>query len=97
MGRHLLRLFAAYALLYGGAVLVTVIGSSFVFEEQQGTAADFGYLEAAWSAGSVIGAAVLVRLTEIRSARLPGCSTRSGTRERETDCRSTPFPKYATI
>ncbi|MGX9146351.1 MFS transporter [Mesorhizobium sp. 128a] len=63
MDRHLLRLFAAYALLYGGAVLVTVIGSSFVFEEQQGTAADFGYLEAAWSAGSVIGAAVLVRLT----------------------------------
>ncbi|RWE37987.1 MAG: MFS transporter [Mesorhizobium sp.] len=63
MDRHLLRLFAAYALLYGGAVLVTVIGSSFVFEEQQGTAADFGYLEAAWSAGSVIGAAALVRLT----------------------------------
>lgn len=63
MDRHQLRLFAAYALLYGSAVLVTVIGSSFVLEEQQGTAADFGYLEAAWSAGSVIGAAVLVRLT----------------------------------
>lgn len=61
--KHLLDLFAAYALFYGGAVLVTVMGSSFVFEEQQGTAADFGYLEAAWSAGSVIGAAVLVRLT----------------------------------
>ncbi|WP_181167467.1 MFS transporter [Mesorhizobium sp. B2-6-5] len=63
INKHLLRLFAAYAFLYGGAVLVTVMGSSFVFEEQQGTAADFGYLEGAWSAGSVIGAAVLVRLT----------------------------------
>ncbi|MEI9425298.1 MFS transporter [Mesorhizobium sp. Cs1299R1N1] len=65
--KHLVRLFAAYALLYGGAVLVTVMGSSFVFEEQHGTAADFGYLEAAWSAGSVIGAAVLVRLTRATS------------------------------
>jgi hypothetical protein len=44
-------------------VLVTVMGSSFVFQEQKGTATDFGHLEAAWSAGSVIGAAVLVRLT----------------------------------
>ncbi|KAA3450607.1 hypothetical protein C7I87_11095 [Mesorhizobium sp. SARCC-RB16n] len=67
MDRHLLGLFAANALLYGGAVLVTVMGSSFVFEEQHGTAADFGHLEAAWSAGSVLGAAVLVRLTRAAS------------------------------
>jgi hypothetical protein len=67
---HLLRLFAAYALLYGSAVLVTVMGSSFVFAEQKGTAADFGHLEAAWSAGSLIGAAVLVRLTRAISAHI---------------------------
>ncbi|MBZ9775186.1 MFS transporter [Mesorhizobium sp. CO1-1-8] len=67
LDKHLLRLFAAYALLYGGAVLVTVMGSSFVLEEQQGTVADFGHLEAAWSAGSIIGAAVLVRLTRAAS------------------------------
>ena len=66
--RRLLRLFAAYALLYGGAVLVTVMGSSFVFEEQKGTAADFGHLEAAWSAGSMIGAVLFVRLTPAVSA-----------------------------
>lgn len=60
--RGLLRLFAVYALLYGGAVLVSVMGSAFVFEEQKGTAGDFGYLEAAWSAGSLVGAIALVRL-----------------------------------
>ncbi|TPK72038.1 MFS transporter [Mesorhizobium sp. B2-4-17] len=66
--RRLLRLFAAYALLYGGAVLVTVMGSSFIFEEQKGTAADFGHLEAAWSAGSLIGAVLFTRLTRAVSA-----------------------------
>lgn len=66
--RGLLSLFAAYALLYGGAVLVTVMGSSFIFEEQNGTAADFGHLEAAWSAGSLIGAILFVRLTRAVSA-----------------------------
>ncbi|WP_202295213.1 MFS transporter [Mesorhizobium sp. 131-2-1] len=65
---RLVRLFAAYALLYGGAVLVTVMGSSFVFEEQKGTATDFGHLEAAWSAGSLVGAALLVRLAQAVSA-----------------------------
>lgn len=60
---RLRRLFAAYALLYGGAVLVTVLGSSFILEEQNGTAADFGRLEAAWSAGSLIGALLVVSLT----------------------------------
>ncbi|RWD30202.1 MAG: MFS transporter [Mesorhizobium sp.] len=60
---RLVRLFAVYALLYGGAVLVSVMGSSFVFVEQKGTAADFARVEAAWSAGSLIGAALLSRLT----------------------------------
>ena len=49
-------------------MLVTVMGSSFVFEEQKGTAADFGHLEAAWSAGSMIGAVLFVRLTPTVSA-----------------------------
>lgn len=66
--RRLYRLFAAYALLYGSAVLVTVMGSSFIFEEQNGTAADFGHLEAAWSAGSLLGAVLFLRLTRAVSA-----------------------------
>jgi MFS family permease len=53
------RLVVVYALLYTSAVLVSVMGSSFVFQEQKGTAVDFGYLEAAWSAGSLIGAVSL--------------------------------------
>lgn len=53
------RLIVVYALLYTSAVLVSVMGSSFVFQEQKGTAVDFGYLEAAWSAGSLIGAVSL--------------------------------------
>ncbi|WP_366929354.1 MFS transporter [Mesorhizobium sp.] len=66
--RRLVGLFAVYALLYASAVLVSVMGSSFVFEEQRGTAADFGYLEAAWSAGSLIGAIVLAGVTRVTSA-----------------------------
>ena len=66
--RRLYRLFAAYALLYGSAVLVTVMGSSFICEEQNGTAADFGHLEAAWSAGSLLGAVLFLRLTRAVSA-----------------------------
>ncbi|RWA78296.1 MFS transporter [Mesorhizobium sp.] len=59
----LLRLFAVYALLYGGAVLVSATGSAFVFEEQNGTAVDFGHVEATWSVGSLMGAVLAVRLT----------------------------------
>ncbi|CDX21572.1 putative transporter protein [Mesorhizobium sp. ORS 3324] len=59
----LLRLFGVYALLHGGAVLVTVMGSAFVLEEHKGTAVDFGYLEATWSVGSLIGAFLAARLT----------------------------------
>lgn len=55
------RLIVVYALLYTSAVLVSVVGSSFV-QEQKGTAVDFGYLEAAWSAGSLIGAVSLFRI-----------------------------------
>jgi MFS family permease len=56
------RLIVVYALLYTSAVLVSVMGSSFVFQEQKGTAVDFGYLEAAWSAGSLIGTVALFRI-----------------------------------
>lgn len=59
------RLIVVYALLYTSALLVSVMGSSFVFQEQKGTAVDFGYLEAAWSAGSLIGA---VSLSQIERA-----------------------------
>ena len=65
----LCRVIVPYALLYASAVLVTVMGSSFVFDEQKGTAAQFGYLEAAWSAGSLVGAVLLVRLKRAISAR----------------------------
>ncbi|MCA0046255.1 MFS transporter [Mesorhizobium sp. B283B1A] len=61
------RLIVVYALLYTGAVLVSVMGSSFVFQEQKGTAVDFAYLEAAWSAGSLIGAVFLCRIERAMS------------------------------
>ncbi|MER9437242.1 MFS transporter [Mesorhizobium sp. M0618] len=64
----LCRLVAVYALLYTSAVLVSVMGSSFVFQEQKGTAVDFGYLEAAWSAGSLIGAVSLFRIERAMSS-----------------------------
>ncbi|UCI05203.1 MFS transporter [Mesorhizobium sp. B1-1-8] len=63
----LLRLIVVYTLLYASAVLVSVMGSSFVFQEQKGTALDFGYLEAAWSVGSLIGAISLVRVERVMS------------------------------
>jgi MFS family permease len=52
-----------YALLYTGGVLVSVIGPSFVLTELAGSAIDFGHLETAWSAGSILGALILIRLT----------------------------------
>ncbi|ASP87352.1 hypothetical protein CDO26_23460 (plasmid) [Sinorhizobium meliloti] len=58
----LLRISAVYAFLYASAVLVSVMGSSFIFAEQGGSAVDFGHLEAAWSAGSILGAVLLVPL-----------------------------------
>ncbi|TIU30278.1 MAG: MFS transporter, partial [Mesorhizobium sp.] len=61
------RLIVVYALLYTSAVLVSVMGSSFIFQEQKGTAVDFGYLEAAWSAGSLIGAVSLFRIERAMS------------------------------
>jgi MFS family permease len=56
------RLILIHALLYASAVLVSVMGASFVLQEHKGTAVDFGYLEAAWSAGSLTGAAALIQV-----------------------------------
>lgn len=53
------QLIVAYAFFYASAVLFSVLGSSFVFAELKGTAADFGVLEAAWSIGSLLGAVSL--------------------------------------
>lgn len=65
---QLLQLGAIYALLYTGGLLVSVIGPSFVFDELGGTALDFGQLESAWSAGSIVGALLLIPL--VRAARV---------------------------
>ncbi len=66
-----LQVGAIYALLYTGGVLVSVIGPSFVFDELAGNAIDFGYLESAWSAGSIAGALLLIPLVRtIRISRL---------------------------
>ncbi|WP_244546920.1 MFS transporter [Ensifer sp. YR511] len=65
----LLRLSTIYAFLYASAILVSVMGSSFVFIEQGGSAADFGRLEAAWSAGAIVGAALLIRTGRTARAR----------------------------
>ncbi len=66
---RLLRLGAIYALLYIGGLLVSVVGPSFVFEELGGSAIDFGQLESAWSAGSIIGAILLIPL--VRALDIP--------------------------
>lgn len=65
---HLLRLGAIYALLYTGGVLISVIGPSFVFVELEGDAIDFGQLEGAWSAGSILGTLLLIPL--LQAARI---------------------------
>lgn len=48
-----------YALIYTMGMLVTVLASAFVRQELNGPALQFGYLEAAWAAGSVISCAFL--------------------------------------
>lgn len=56
------QLIAVYALFYASALLVSVMGPSLVFAEQKGTGADFAYLEAAWSAGSLLGTIALMAI-----------------------------------
>ena len=56
----LVRLMLIYCLLYIGGLLISAVGPSLVFEELQGNALDFGHLESVWSAGSILGAVLLV-------------------------------------
>lgn len=49
-------------------MLVSVIGPSFVFVELKGDAIDFGQLEGAWSAGSIMGTLLLIPM--LRAARI---------------------------
>lgn len=65
---RLVFLGAVYAFLYTGGMLVSVVGPSFVFEELRGNAIDFGRLESAWSAGSILGVLLLIPL--IRTAKI---------------------------
>lgn len=62
MDPRLVHLGAVYAILYGGGLLVSIMGPGFVFDELSGDALDFGALESAWSAGSIIGAILLIPL-----------------------------------
>jgi len=70
---QLLRLIALYALLYGGGVLVSILGPGYVLNELRGNSVDFGELESAWSAGSILGAILLIPLA--RMARAPALQT----------------------
>ncbi|WP_165909410.1 MFS transporter [Shinella sp. JR1-6] len=63
-----LCLSVVYALLYTGGMLISVIGPSFVFDEHGGNAVDFGQLESSWSAGSILGALLLIPL--VRATKL---------------------------
>lgn len=58
----LLQLGAVFSLLYGGGVLVSILGAEFVLDELSGTALNFGQLESAWSAGAIVGAVLLIVL-----------------------------------
>lgn len=62
MDPRLIRLGAVYAILYGGGLLVSIMGPGYVFDELSGDALDFGALESAWSAGSILGAILLIPL-----------------------------------
>lgn len=49
-----------YALIYTMGMLVTVLASALVRQELHGSALQFGYIEAAWAAGCVVGCALLL-------------------------------------
>lgn len=67
---RIFHLIVVYALFYASGLLVSVMGSSLVFAELRGTAADFGYFEAAWSVGSVAGAIALIRVHGFSNPRV---------------------------
>lgn len=49
------RLTFVYGLMYAMGMLVSVLASTLVFKQLAGRALDFGYLEAAWAVGSILG------------------------------------------
>jgi MFS family permease len=61
----LLRLGLIYCLLYIGGLIVSAVGPTFVFQEMKGNALDFGHFESAWSAGSIVGAVLLVPFARV--------------------------------
>ncbi|EHS52932.1 putative transporter protein [Rhizobium sp. PDO1-076] len=62
---RLVYLGAVYAFLFTGGMLVSVVGPGFVLEELRGDAVDFGQLESAWSAGSILGVLLLMPLVRV--------------------------------
>ncbi|MBB3918622.1 MFS transporter [Rhizobium fabae] len=58
---HSLKAIAViYALIYAMGMLVSVLGSAYVIHELQGSALQFGYLEAGWALGSIAGCAAFL-------------------------------------
>ncbi|NEJ03490.1 MFS transporter [Rhizobium ruizarguesonis] len=49
-----------YALIYSMGMLVSVLGSAYVIHELEGSALQFGYLEAGWAFGSIAGCAIFL-------------------------------------
>jgi len=62
-GARLLDVIALYAMLYGCATLINVMGASLVFEEMRGDAIVFGLIEGAWATGSILGAILIVPIS----------------------------------
>ncbi|MBW9064628.1 MFS transporter [Rhizobium herbae] len=49
-----------YALIYAMGMLISVLGSAYVIHELEGSALQFGYLEAGWALGSIAGCATFL-------------------------------------
>ncbi|WP_142781656.1 MFS transporter [Agrobacterium sp. T29] len=62
---RLLGIGLIYSTLYVGGLLISAVGPSFVFDELRGNAMDFGHLESVWSAGSILGAVLLIPLARM--------------------------------
>ncbi|ANP90136.1 MFS transporter [Rhizobium leguminosarum] len=58
---HPLKIVAViYALIYAMGMLVSVLGSAYVIHELEGSALQFGYIEAGWALGSIAGCAMFL-------------------------------------
>jgi|GEM_PF-1118218 len=58
--RPLTAIAVIYALIYAMGMLVSVLSSAYVIHELQGSALQFGYLEAGWALGSIAGCAAFL-------------------------------------